>query len=1174
MTNYFGQLALLLALYVVTGWLGLLLAAPPGYATIIWPASGIAIGMLLLHGARLWPAILLGSWLLDTHQVGVFAEGNWLSQESLAALCIAIGSTAQALAGRWLVARLIGIPLRLGRARDALKALLLAGPVTCIIAATTGVATLHVFGVIGTDAIVGNWLTWWSGDALGVVVFMPLMLFSPGGSPQVLWRGAALGHLPFAALLLLMLPLGLTFYAWQVISENDYLRGDAKFETLTIESEKALENRMASYGNALLGAASFVQGSIDLSSAQWRAYVETMRLRENFPGLSGIGWTEPVETAELDEFERRRRADDAPDFRIFPRVDGLPNYVVRFAEPENEYRQALGRNIAFEPGRREAANLARDSGRAAITGLVQLVDEDSRMSQAILILHPAYRRNMPAGTAAERRAAFLGWVTGALASRNFLTSLTDRQDGDYRLRVYDGNAEVPEALAYASSGASATQSAFVKRSTVQVMQRQWLLVWESTPAFDLAQRSTNPLFILTGGLIFTGLLGLLLVVLTVRRTEYMQQMVGERRFVVPTLVFLLLTVGSVALYKRLLDQELDFVRRHVQSDLDEIDSQIRARTDERITTLARMAARWMAAGGTSYELWRADAANLTSELPGLRALQWIDASYDVRWIEPLAGNEGELDRDLLGDNERAGALRAAGETGRALLTSPAPMPQGYVGFVAYLPLRRTGRFDGFIAGQFSVEDLFNGTVDTRLSNDYAVSILNDGATVFANSRGESPLMRELAIEKPMQIGAHTWTLRMVPTPEFVDQQKSGLPLLVLSAGLLVAALSALSVRYILISRLKSAHLAKSLALNAGIISSSAHLVIAIDAGYRTVIFNRAAEKALGYSAAEVMGQRVIASFIDPTEVAERARTLSAELGEPITLGTDILTRIPLRDGLETHAWTFVRKDGSKFPTKGIVTPLRDEHGAVTGFLGVIEDVSARHEVDRMKSEFTAVVSHELRTPLTSIRGSLGLILGAFAHSLPQKVRDLLEIAQSNSDRLGLLINDILDIEKFGAGQMRFDIATVNLGDIVRQAVESNDGFARKHNVSIAVEAVDPALRVDIDPDRFVQVLTNLLSNAVKYSPATGTVHVSGERRGDDVRVSVRDTGPGIPENFRARIFERFSQADSSATREKGGTGLGLYIARRFMEQMLGRIGFDSEPGQGATFWIELPAKPV
>ena len=110
------------------------------------------------------------------------------------------------------------------------------------------------------------------------------MLLAPGGRAQITWRGEAIGQLPFAALLLLALPLGLTFYAWQVISENDYLRGDAKFETLSIEGEKALENRLASYGNALLGAASFIQGSSDVSRAEWRTYAETIRLRENFPG--------------------------------------------------------------------------------------------------------------------------------------------------------------------------------------------------------------------------------------------------------------------------------------------------------------------------------------------------------------------------------------------------------------------------------------------------------------------------------------------------------------------------------------------------------------------------------------------------------------------------------------------------------------------------------------------------------------------------------------------------------------------------------------------------------------------------------------------------------------------------------------------------------------------------
>jgi PAS domain S-box-containing protein len=381
----------------------------------------------------------------------------------------------------------------------------------------------------------------------------------------------------------------------------------------------------------------------------------------------------------------------------------------------------------------------------------------------------------------------------------------------------------------------------------------------------------------------------------------------------------------------------------------------------------------------------------------------------------------------------------------------------------------------------------------------------------------------------------------------------------------------LSVRFVLISRLKSAHLAKSLALNAGIISSSAHLVIAIDPDYRIMIFNKAAEAALGYAAAEVTGKRAIPIFMDAAEMEARAQSLSEELKQPVAVGPDIFTKIPLRDGYEKREWTFIRKNGSRFPVHVIITPLRDNQGAISGFLGVIEDITLAREMDRMKSEFTAVVSHELRTPLTSIRGSLGLILGAMAASLPPKVRDLLAIAQSNCERLMLMINDILDIEKFSAGQMRFDVQVMPLAGVVLQAVEANEGYARKYNVTVDFATCPADWQVSVDPDRFIQVMANLLSNAAKYSPPGGTVRVWCEARGDQLRINVRDEGPGIPEEFRARMFEKFSQADSSATREKGGTGLGLHIARRFVEHMQGRIGFDSEVGQGSTFWIELPA---
>ena len=1167
--NYPARVALLAALYILTGELGLLLAVPPGYATIIWPASGIAIGMLLANGARLWPGVLIGSLLVNAYHSGVFGGAAGLDAKLLAAVAIAVGSTIQALAGRALVARFIGLPLRLSSIRQLLWLFTLAGPLTCAIASTIGVGTLYSLGIVDRGSLVANWSAWWSGDTLGVLVFMPIALLAPGNRDELIWRDSAVGRLPLAALLLLMLPLGLTFYAWKAATENDYQRGQAKFETLTHESENALQNRVASYSNTLLGIAGFMQGSHSVSREEWRTYVETLRVHENFPGILGVGWVSPVAPADIDNFQRLTRADGAPEFAIHPLDPGLPNYVITYVEPLADNREALGLNLAFESERLAAADLARDSGTPAITRRITLVQDQER-SAGFLMLYPVYYRDMPTVSIDDRRAALRGWAYAALTAKRFLDLLTIGQKTDFRLSVYDGDAESAGALIYDNGATTHPHPAFSRRISLRVLEREWLLVWRSTPDFERAERSTNPLFILVGGLTFTALLALLLVVIMVRRTEHLEQILGERRLSVPLLVFLVIATGSSALYSRLRAKEREFVVRQTQEESSKIESLLRSQLHEQVLALSRIASRWRESNGIPYGLWRRDAAEHVAQLPGLRAIEWIDPTFHVKWIEPVAGNETALGLDVTADPARGPAVRAAAGRSQATLTPPLRLAQGYVAFIVYHPLSRNGLFDGFLAGVFSIDDFFRGAVGTDQTRDYTMAILHDGNLYFTNTRDRERLASTIVVEHTMLIEGQSWTLRIAPTNALVASETSALPQLVLVAGLLVGLLSALSVRYLLIARLKSAHLTKSLALNAGIISSSAHLVIAIDEQYRIMIFNRAAEQALGYRASEVIGRRAIPIFMDPAELEERARTLSEELGEQIPVGPDIFTRIPLRDGLEKREWTFVRKDRTRFPVNVIITPLREDEGRVTGYLGVIEDITLAREMDRMKSEFTAVVSHELRTPLTSIRGSLGLILGALSMNLPPKVRELLEIAQSNCERLVLMINDILDIEKFSAGQMRFDIQTLPLADILRQAVQANEGYARKFNVRIETAPLDDQTLIAVDPDRFIQVMSNLLSNALKYSPARGTVRVSADSHDGLVRVCVHDEGPGIPEKFRARLFEKFSQADTSATRSKGGTGLGLHIARRFVEHMHGRIGFESEVGTGSTFWVEFP----
>jgi PAS domain S-box-containing protein len=248
----------------------------------------------------------------------------------------------------------------------------------------------------------------------------------------------------------------------------------------------------------------------------------------------------------------------------------------------------------------------------------------------------------------------------------------------------------------------------------------------------------------------------------------------------------------------------------------------------------------------------------------------------------------------------------------------------------------------------------------------------------------------------------------------------------------------------------------------------------------------------------------------------------------------------------------------------------EDEGKVLGFYSLGTDVTALKRVDRMKSEFVSTVSHELRTPLTSIRGSLGLIVGGVAGDLPPMAKNLVGIATSNCERLIRLINDILDSEKIESGKMRFDMQAVELRPLLEQILVANEGFAGQHKVKLALDVRTEGVRVSVDSDRLTQAATNLISNAVKFSPAESTVFVRLQCRDRRVRVEVIDSGPGIPEEFRKRIFQKFSQADTSDTRQKGGTGLGLNISRAIVERMNGSVGFTSQTGVGTVFYFELP----
>jgi PAS domain S-box-containing protein len=331
-------------------------------------------------------------------------------------------------------------------------------------------------------------------------------------------------------------------------------------------------------------------------------------------------------------------------------------------------------------------------------------------------------------------------------------------------------------------------------------------------------------------------------------------------------------------------------------------------------------------------------------------------------------------------------------------------------------------------------------------------------------------------------------------------------------------------------------------------------IIVVEPVGKIVRANSETERMFGYAQGELIGQTV--DLLVPTRLrTQHARHRGQFAAHPQTvLGRNLCGQ---------------RKDGTEFPAEVGLSPIHTNEGML--MLGVIVDISERLRIEGLKDEFVATVSHELRTPLTSIAGALNLLFNDAGGTLPAHAKRLLKIAHANSQRLVRLVNSILDMERIEFGKVVFVQKPVEVRSLVEEAIEANRGFADGFGVRIRLDPASAAGDIRGDPDWLLQVVTNLLSNAVKFSPPAEEVEVAIEKLGGNIRISVRDHGHGVPEDFKPRIFEKFAQADASDARQLGGTGLGLSIVKQIVTRLGGEVSFGDAPGGGAIFYVELLA---
>jgi two-component system, sensor histidine kinase len=529
--------------YYLAGRLGLLLAIPPGYATAVWPASGIALGGVILFGRRIWPGILIGSFCVNVGTSFDSSTTSALLTSLVVALAIAGGAALQAVFGARLISRYVGLPNSLEEEWAILKFLSLGGPISCLVSSTAGVTVLMVAGVMSSSVLLFSWSTWWVGDTIGVLIFTTLMLIACG-KPRQDWRHRVLA---------VGGPLSVTFAVAVVVFvsarswEKD--RTKLEFERWTSAFVQAFKGRISDHVDLLRSMEGLFLSFDPVSRSQFRGFVR--HLLQTHPDVQALSWNPVVRDEDRAGFEQAARLDQSPEFQITERsAEGkvIPaprreEYVsVLYIEPLEANAAALGFNVASNPKRLQALDQARDAAAPSATGRIVLV-QDKAGGYGFLLFLPVYRGDGRAmESVSSRRRDLLGYATGVFKVDSLVQDALEGKQPDVALmRIEDVSAEAGERLLFSDlPGNRSVDTDSVEdgvawhasgglygTATLDVGGRKWSFLFQPTEGFIGRQQTWHLWLLLASGLLFTGLLGAFLLVIT-GRTARVGRIVDER----------------------------------------------------------------------------------------------------------------------------------------------------------------------------------------------------------------------------------------------------------------------------------------------------------------------------------------------------------------------------------------------------------------------------------------------------------------------------------------------------------------------------------------------------------------------------------------------------------------------------------------------------------------------